>query len=54
MSRAHAESLKARHRVLDKRIAEEQKHPSIPAHELTAMKRERLALRDRIADLEAA
>jgi uncharacterized protein len=50
----HLEMLQARHRELDTRIQEEERRPSPDSDKVAALKREKLKLKEEIADFEAA
>ncbi len=45
---SHVESLKRKHQKLESRIAETARHPSADTTELTALKREKLRVKEEI------
>lgn len=48
---AHLSELRKKHEALDQRIAEAQRHPSTDALSITALKREKLVLKEEITRL---
>lgn len=50
---AHVEELSAKHRNLDKLIQEEQSRPSVDDIRIHELKRQKLILKDRLAQLQS-
>lgn len=48
-SRARIQNLEAKHQKLDEKLQELQRSPSVPSEQVTAIKKEKLALKDTIA-----
>lgn len=45
-------SLKSQHQELEEDLTEKMKHPSVDGHELTTIKKRKLAIKDEIASLK--
>lgn len=49
----HLSELSEKHKLLERRIAEKRAHPSVDDLELIKLKREKLKIKDRIAELKS-
>lgn len=50
----HVASLESRHQHLEATLRELSQHPSVPDAEISEIKREKLRLKDKIADLRSS